>query len=519
MKLPFYLGKDFLTVSKVLAIADGRMDILLDDETRQKVIQSDNYVISIAGGTKAVYGINTGFGPLCNTKISSSETAALQRNLLLSHSVGVGELIDKRIAKIMLILKAHALCKGFSGVSVQIVERIIWFIRHDAIPAVPAQGSLGASGDLAPLSHLFLPLIGLGQLHDGEQYLPSASVLHKNGLNILELGPKDGLALINGTQFIAAHAVVLTDLFYQNLAHADMVSAMMIDALEGSLMPFHPSLHELRPFPGNIHVAGRIFQFLKNSEILASHTHCDKVQDPYSLRCIPQVHGASRSAWLHLKESLEIEINAVTDNPVVFNEDFTISGGNFHGQPLALPLDYACLALSEIGSISDRRMYLALEGRNKDVPKLLMSETGINSGFMILQYTAAALASENKTQCFPASADSIMTSLGQEDHVSMGSIGARKALKVGENTLKILAIELVCAAQALDFKKPLKSGRVIDAIHEQVRKSIPFAEKDDLFGNYIQSAIELLQSGILLKIEKEFKDDQYSEFDKLFEIY
>ena len=486
----FDLGKDFLTVSKALSIANGNLGITIDGETRKKIIQSNEVVLEIAKGDKAVYGINTGFGPLCNTRITPEQAAELQKNLLLSHSVGVGDILEPRYAKMMLILKAHALCKAFSGVSIKVIERIIWHINNDIIPSVPSQGSLGASGDLAPLSHLFLPLIGEGKLRYRGSYKPSRAVLKIEKKEVIELGPKDGLALINGTQFIAAHCVYLIDLFYANLSHADLIGAVMIEGLEGSMMPFHIDLHQLRPFPSNIHVASRISRFFKGSEMMEAHENCDKVQDPYSLRCIPQVHGASRNSWLHLKDNLEIEINSVTDNPVVFSNDYTISGGNFHGQPLALPIDYACLANSELGSISDRRMYLSLEGKSEGVPKLLLEETGLNSGFMILQYTAAALASENKSLCFPASADSIMTSLGQEDHVSMGSIGVRKALKVAKNTENILAIELLCSCQAFDFRKPLKSSKLLNEVHAYVRSKVAFAEKDRILETILIPVLE-----------------------------
>ncbi len=519
MQSEFNFGSDFLTVSKVIDIVDGKVNLKIDNDTREKILASNDAVLKISQKTKAVYGINTGFGPLCNTRISSSETSKLQKNLLLSHSVGVGAHIDLKIAKAMLVLKLHALAQGKSGISNEIIDRIIWHIEMNIIPAVPEQGSVGASGDLAPLSHLFLPLIGEGKVYYQGICHETNHVLNKFGLENLNLGAKDGLALINGTQFIAAHGVFLVENFYNNLSHADIIGAMMVDALQGSIMPFHPELHKLRPFPANIHVASRITKFLENSEIVNNHLDCDKVQDPYSLRCMPQVHGASRNAWLHLKDCLEIEMNAVTDNPIIFNENFTISGGNFHGQPIALPADYACLALSEIGSISDRRMYLSLEGKTEGVPKLLMSKTGLNSGFMILQYTAAALASENKSLCFPASADSIMTSLGQEDHVSMGSIGVRKALKVAENTEKILALELLLAAQALNFRKPLKSGKVIDKCHDLLRSKIPFAENDRLFANDIEKSIEILKSKELLEIEKKYKNGDYSEYEHLFEIY
>ncbi|WP_235297887.1 histidine ammonia-lyase [Portibacter marinus] len=515
----FDIGRDHMTVTSLLEISRGERRIRFSNETLQSIKDSNEAVIKIANVEASVYGINTGFGPLCTTRISTQETAVLQEKLLLSHSVGVGDSIGPELARLMLILKLHALCKSYSGVSLEIINRIHWHIENDIIPVVPSQGSVGASGDLAPLAHLFLPLIGRGFVYVNGGIKSAEEVLQSFGLERVNLGPKDILSLINGTQFIAAHTALLVEKTWCNLQHADLIGAMMLDALKGSRKPFLPELHQLRPFPANVHTAARIYSFLKDSEINSSHANCQKVQDPYSLRCMPQVHGASRNSWRHLKENLEIEMNAVTDNPIIFNEHHTISGGNFHGQPLALPIDYACLANAELGSISDRRMYLSLEGKTDGVPKLLLKKTGLNSGFMILQYTAAALASENKTHCFPASADSITTSLGQEDHVSMGSIGARKALKVAKNTEKILAIELICAAQAIEFHRPLRSSQLIESLHEKVRSRIKFCHEDRLFAEDISQAIELLKSGELIKIEKEHKDEYYSDFDPVFEVY
>ncbi|MFK7810342.1 MAG: histidine ammonia-lyase, partial [Saprospiraceae bacterium] len=402
----FNYGKDHLTSGKALAILRGQTKARINTATKKNIQKSYNSVVAIAKKGGAVYGINTGFGPLCNVIIGKQETIELQRRILLSHSVGVGNPIAKDIAKLMMILKVHALSKGYSGISLEVLDRIIWHIEEDVIPVVPEQGSVGASGDLAPLSHLFLPLIGEGKVFYNNKITNTATVLKRKKRKAVALGPKSGLALINGTQFIAAHAVMVVEKLHSCLSHADVICALMIEGLLGSRMPFDENLHSVRPYPANQHVAQRIAHFLKGSAILNSHANCDRVQDPYSLRCSPQVHGSSRTAWLHLKEAVEIEINSVTDNPVVFSEDFTISGGNFHGQPLALPLDYACLAAAEIGSISDRRSYLSLEGKTEGVPKLLMKETGVNSGFMILQYTSAALVSENKGLCFPSSADS-----------------------------------------------------------------------------------------------------------------
>ncbi len=515
----FNYGKDHLTVGKALKILRGKLETTIDAETKTKIQASHDAVLAIANDDKAVYGINTGFGPLCNTKISKDKTTELQRKLLLSHSVGVGEPVSKDLSKLMLILKIHSLARGFSGISMTVLKRMLWHIEQDIIPVVPKQGSVGASGDLAPLSHLALPLIGEGAVFYNNQICPTAEVLQQLNIQPLNLHPKAGLALINGTQFIATHAVMVVDSLHNCLSHADLAAALMIEGLLGSKMPFDTSLHLTRPYKGNIHVAQRIHYFLTDSKIMESHKDCNKVQDPYSLRCVPQVHGASRNAWLHLKELVEVEINSVTDNPVVFSKDMTISGGNFHGQPLALPLDYACLAAAELGSISDRRSYLSLEGKVENTPKLLMHNTGLNSGFMILQYTSAALASENKGLCFPSSADSIPTSLGQEDHVSMGSIGGRKALQVCENVIKILAVELICAAQAIDFKRPLTSSPVLEEIHATIREVIPFAVEDRIFSKDINTAIELIKSRKLNKIIASFYPKmELTNFD-LFEEY
>ncbi|MCM4152777.1 histidine ammonia-lyase [Arenibacter sp. N53] len=519
----FFFGEDHLTAGKALDIAKGVIKGRIAKNARKKIIASYKAVAHIVEQGQPVYGINTGFGPLCTIKISKAETKILQTNILQSHSVGVGTPIETEIAKLMLILKVHSLAQGYSGIAETTLDRILWHIDNDAIPIVPSQGSVGASGDLAPLSHLFLPLIGLGKVTYKEKVIHTAQLLEELGLEALDLGPKEGLALINGTQFIAAHAVKVVDKMQACLTHADIIGAMMIEGLQGSVKPFFKELHELRPFKGNSHVATRIRFLLEDSEIMQDHIDCERVQDPYSLRCIPQVHGASRNAWLHLRELLEIELNSVTDNPIIINEELTISGGNFHGQPLAMALDYACLAASELGNISDRRIYLALEGNSPGVPKLLMKDTGINSGYMILQYTTAALASENKGLCFPASADSIPTSLGQEDHVSMGSISGRKALQVLENVEKILAIELLTAAQAFEFRKPMKSGVLLDEVHKEIRKKVAFAHKDRVFSEDIEKGIDMIKDRSIIrtveKTMKRYKLKMNSPFEMQFEEY
>jgi histidine ammonia-lyase len=504
----FQYGQEHLTASIALGIAKGEIKGVLTEETRAKVRSSAAAVEKIVANGKPVYGINTGFGPLCTTMISRDQTRKLQENILKSHAVGVGEPISIEISKLMLILKIHALAKGFSGIQENTLDRMLWHIERDAIPVVPKQGSVGASGDLAPLSHLFLPLIGLGKIHYKGEIIPTSKLFQDSQLEPILLGPKEGLALINGTQFMAAFGVLVLERFYNVLVHADITGAMMLEGLLGSVKPFSKELHELRPYTGNQHVAQTILNLLHESEIVHSHATCARVQDPYSLRCMPQVHGASRNAWLHLKQILEIEINSVTDNPVVFDENHTISGGNFHGQPIAMPLDYVCLAASEIGNISDRRIYLSLEGDTPGVPKLLLKETGLNSGFMIPQYTTAALASENKGLCFPSSADSIPTSLGQEDHVSMGSIGARKALQVIGNVEKILGVELFCAAQAVDFHSPLKSGKIMTALYEHVRTKIKHVTEDQIMYEDMETAIEIIRSGELLNLAREVAEKE-----------
>lgn len=487
----FYYGHDKLSVSMTISLAKGTIRGSFNTEVTQKIKASERYVREIVENNKTVYGINTGFGILANTKISEEDTAILQHKILESHSVGVGKKIPVEVAKIMLITKVHALSQGFSGVQWQTIERIVWHIENDIIPIVPDKGSVGASGDLAPLAHLFLPLIGLGKVYYNGQIHETREVLNKMCMSPLRLGPKEGLALINGTQFILAYAVKAVQRMHNCLEAADIIGAMSLEALTGTKAPFDERLHVLRPFTGSLLVAQRLRLLLYRSEIMQSHVDCGRVQDPYSLRCMPQVHGASRNSWLHLKELTTTELNSVTDNPIILNAEDTISGGNFHGQLLALPLDYACFAAAEIGNISDRRCYLLLEGK-WGLPMLLMKKVGLNSGFMIPQYTTAALVSENKTLCFPASADSIPTSLGQEDHVSMGSISGRKLYKVLDNLEYVLAIELMNACQAIEFRRPLKSSEILEFAHEYVRGFVSFAEEDRIFADDIEKIKDMI---------------------------
>ncbi len=503
----FQYGIDELTTGKVVAIAAGKINGQLSEQAIGKIKASQESVQQIVSIGKTVYGVNTGFGILANTPISEADAATLQYKILQSHSVGVGDPIPVEVAKLMLITKVHSLAKGYSGVQLSTLERIIWHIENDVIPVVPEKGSVGASGDLAPLAHLFLPLIGLGEVYYKGERISSAEMLRRAGLNSIQLGPKEGLALINGTQFILSFAVKAVQRMHNCLEAADIIGAMSLEALTGTEAPFDKRLHELRPFTGSKLVAQRLRLLLKDSAIMQSHMDCGRVQDPYSLRCMPQVHGASRNAWLHLKELTEIELNAVTDNPIIFDANDTISGGNFHGQPLALPLDYCCFAAAEIGNISDRRCYLLLEGK-WGLPMLLMKDVGLNSGFMIPQYTTAALVSENKTLCFPASADSIPTSLGQEDHVSMGSISGRKLSRVLDNLEYIMAIELLSACQAIEFRMPNKSSEILEFAHDYVRQFVGFAEEDRIFADDINKVAGIIKDFSFVEKVNEFANSK-----------
>ena len=491
--MTFRYGIDRMDLDIVNGIADGSIKAELCAEAIARINQSRNNVEVMASSDKAIYGINTGFGPLCDTQISPAETALLQKNLLITHAVGVGEPIAKAISKLMLITKVHALSQGYSGVRLEVVERMLKFLELDLIPVVPEQGSVGASGDLAPLSHLFLPLIGEGEFWHGKGAISAADALAQHGLVPLELQAKEGLGLINGTQFILSHAITALTKMRYLLDLADVAGAMSIEGMQGSGSPFRAELHQIRAFAGNVEVAARMRRLFKDSENMASHTGCARVQDPYSLRCIPQVHGASRNAYNHLKELAEIEMNSVTDNPIVISSEEAISGGGFHGQPLAMVLDYASIAAAELGNISDRRCYLLLEGLH-GLPRLLTKAGGLNSGMMIPQYVTAALVTENKSLCFPPSADSVPTSMGQEDHVSMGSISGRKLNQILGNLEKILAIELMYAAQAIEFRRPNTCSDIVEQNFALIRSKVAKLEEDRLLKPDIDAMIELVKT-------------------------
>lgn len=492
-----------------------------------------------AAAHDAIYGINTGFGHLKNKRIPADQLEKLQENLLLSHAVGVGPPAPPEIVRWMLLFKIHMLLQGHSGVRPVVIERLQAWLNADLLPVVPTRGSLGASGDLAPLAHLFLPLLGRGELRTSRGTLPAATALAEWNLSPLRLAEKEGLALINGTQFMSAYAVNLVVRAARLVDLADLILCMSLEGLRGSVRPADERLHRLRPHPGAQTAAANVRRHMRDSEILASHAHCDRVQDPYSLRCAPQVHGAFRDALAHVAAVVEREINSVTDNPILFGEGGNvgtwehgngegvegprgqgdqesdlppnpsapwplspsparshapeaISGGNFHGEPLALGLDYLAIALTDLANIAERRVYLLLNGED-GLPKLLMKDTGLNSGFMLPQYTAAALLNECKVLATPASVDSIPTSLGQEDHVSMGATSAVKCFEVLDRAETVLAIEMMCAAQAIDFRAPFRAGVGPRAAHATVRKFITHADADRQFGEDIQTALHLLR--------------------------
>lgn len=467
----------------------------LDDASMQRVARAAQSVDRIVAGGETVYGVNTGFGLLANTRIPNDRLAELQTNLILSHSAGLGDPLPRHIVRLMIVLKLLGLGRGHSGVRPVVIDALQALLDRDAMPVVPSQGSVGASGDLAPLAHLIAALMGHGSIDVAGQALPAAAALEKFSMRPLQLGPKEGLALINGTQ--ASTAIALDALFTGERVFAAAIAAgsLSVDALKGSAKPFDPRISELRGQPGQIRVAAAIAELLEGSEILASHkSGCPKVQDPYSFRCQPQVMGAALDLLQNAARTLTIEAAAVTDNPILFpDEDIAISGGNFHAQPVAFAADTIAMALCEVGSISERRTAVLVDPKMSGLPPFLTEDSGVNSGLMIPQVTAAALVSENKTLAFPASVDSIPTSAGQEDHVSMAPIAARKAGQVVRNTAGVIAVELIAAAQGADFHAPLMTSAKLQKVHARVRAISPRFTSD----RYWADDMSALQAAVL----------------------
>ena len=466
----------------------------LDAASMARVAESAAAVQRIVAGGETVYGINTGFGLLANERIPADRLAELQRNLILSHSCGLGEPLPRHVVRLMILLKLLGLGRGFSGVRPQVIDALQALLDHDAMPRIPAQGSVGASGDLAPLAHLVAALMGYGRIDVAGSELPAADALARIGLEPLTLGPKEGLALINGTQ--ASTAIALDALFLGERVFwaAVEAGALSVDALKGSVKPFDPRISELRGQPGQIRVAAAIRALLEGSPIVASHHRCGRVQDPYSFRCQPQVMGAALDLLDQAAATLTREAAAVTDNPLVFaDEDSAVSGGNFHAQPVAFAADMIAMALCEVGSLSERRTSVLVDPKMSGLPAFLTSDGGVNSGLMIPQVTAAALVSENKSLAFPASVDSIPTSAGQEDHVSMAPIAARKAATIARNAAGVVAVELIAAAQGVDYHAPLKTSEPLQALHARVRAISPHLETD----RYWADEMAALQAAVL----------------------
>jgi histidine ammonia-lyase len=501
------LGLESLTLKQVHEVAVQERRVELSKEAIQKIKKSHEFLMSKVGTGDTYYGINTGFGLLSNVRIPQEDLETLQYNLLRSHAVGMGQTLGDSYVRAMLLLRASTLAIGHSGVSLALVEQILGVLNRGVIPLIPEQGSVGASGDLAPLSHLALVLIGEGRARVKGQEMSGAQALQSVGMKPLRLGPKEGLALINGTQFMTAIGV-LNLLSAERLCDlSDLVGSMTLEALRGTVNAFEPEIHEVRPHPGQKTAAANIRNILLSgggkSEISKSHENCGKVQDPYSLRCMPQVHGASRDTLAFVRQVLEREVNSVTDNPLIFpDSEKILSGGNFHGQIVAIAMDALSIATAELGSISEQRLEKLVNPAISDLPAFLTPQGGLNSGFMIVQVAAASIVSENKTLCHPASVDSIPTSADKEDHVSMGAWAARKASQVVNNTERVLILELMAAAQGIDLLRPNKSSEAIEKVHRLIRKKVARLDSDRVIYEDYEPLRQLINSDEFAEVLK-----------------
>jgi len=487
------ISNNRLSIERVSEIISKGIKLELGEEAKAAIVKCRKYLDSkMADAEHPVYGITTGFGSLCNVTIPEEDLSQLQYNLVISHACGTGDEVRPEIVKIMLLLKVQSLSYGHSGVQLITVQRLIDMFNNDIIPVVYQQGSLGASGDLAPLAHLCLPLLRLGKVRYKGEVRESSEVWDEFGWEEIKLQSKEGLALLNGTQFMAAHGVWSITQAERLSEWADRIAAISLEAFDGRIEPFFPQVHELRGHKGQIATAKRFLEMLEGSEIIKREKA--HVQDPYSFRCIPQVHGASKDGIAYVRQVIETEINSATDNPTVFpDEDLIISAGNFHGQPIAIPMDGLAISLSELASISERRIYRLISGQ-RGLPNFLVANGGLNSGFMIPQYAAASIVSQNKGLCMPASVDSIPSSQDQEDHVSMGANAATKLVRVIENTERVLAIELMNAAQAIEFRRPLKSSEYIEKLLSEYRRHVPFIENDCYMHPLIQESIKFIHN-------------------------
>ena len=485
------ISNKYLNIFQIKEIIENDYKIELSEETKKRVIENRLYLDEkLAKSNQPIYGINTGFGSLYNISIEENDLSTLQSNLIKSHACGMGDRVPNEIVQLILLLKIQSLSYGCSAISIEVLERLVAMYNNNIFPVIYQQGSLGASGDLAPLAHLCLPLLGLGEVEFQGKLISGEALLQIFEWKPIKLQSKEGLALLNGTQFMLGYATHIAIKSLKIEYFADLIGAMSLEGYDGRLEPFDESIHNVRPHEGQIKTAENFRTLFKESQIaLQSKKH---VQDPYSFRCIPQVHGASKDTLAYFIKVVETEINSVTDNPNVFDkEDKIISGGNFHGQPLALVLDFIAIALAEWANISERRTYLLLSGQ-RDLPLYLVANPGLNSGFMIAQYTAASIVSQNKQYATPASIDSIVSSNGQEDHVSMGSNAATKCYKILENAAAVLAIEAMTAAQALEFRRPLKSSAEIESFYSKIRKEIPFVEQDIVMSEWLQKTKKII---------------------------
>ena len=486
------ISAEHLTIERIGEVVYNGYKLELSDDARNRIIRCREYLDEkIAKTTRPVYGVTTGFGSLCNVSVNPDQLAQLQINLMMSHACGVGDRVPNDIVKMMMLLKVQSLSYGYSGCKLDTVQRLVDFFNNDIYPVVYMQGSLGASGDLVPLAHMSLPLVGLGEVEYQGKVISGAEMLKIFDWEPIHLVSKEGLALLNGTQNMSAFAV-WSLLQAQKLSDwADKIAAMSLDAYHGLLSPFTKAVHVVRPHQGQLDTAARMMELLEGSEIAA--TPKDYVQDPYSFRCIPQVHGAAKDTIAYVKSVIDTEINSATDNPTVCpDDDLIISAGNFHGEPIALPMDFLSIGLSELANISERRIYKLVSG-TRGLPSFLVAKPGLNSGFMIAQYTAASVVSLNKSLATPSSIDSIPSSQGQEDHVSMGANAAIKLYKIVLNVERVLAIELFNAAQALEFRRPQKSSPVIEKLFDEYRKVVPFIVNDEVMYPHIQHSIEFLR--------------------------
>ncbi|MBC9798400.1 histidine ammonia-lyase [Sinomicrobium weinanense] len=493
MRDTYYISTDVLNLEQVLDIVKNNKEIALSEEAKLNIKKCRTYLDEkLKKQKEPVYGINTGFGSLYNIKISGEHLNKLQENLVASHACGTGEKAPADIVKLMLLLKVQSLSYGHSGAQLSTAQRLIDFYNNDIIPVVYTQGSLGASGDLAPLAHLSLPLIGKGEVYYKGEILPSEKVLQEMGWQPIQLQSKEGLALLNGTQFMSAYGISMVIRAYKLSYLADLIGSISLEAYDGRIEPFDASIHLIRPHRGQVKTAERISAFLEGSELIVREKK--HVQDPYSFRCMPQVHGATKDTLNFVRKTFKTEINSVTDNPNIFlEEDKIISGGNFHGQTLALALDYLGIAMAELGNISERRTYQLVSGL-RELPAFLVNDPGLNSGLMIPQYTAASIVSQNKQLATPASIDSIVSSNGQEDHVSMGANAATKCLRLLDNVERILAIELINASQALVFREPAQTSPFLREFLEAFRKEVPFISQDRVLHNDIMAATDFLKN-------------------------